>query len=736
VEPAIEAEPEVVIPVVKPKSKEAIVSISELVNRHKEAMAKPTFAVTNRARKELGMPTAKTPASVTSTRSSKKSSDTPLARRRGETPTIPVRTSSTPDAVVGVVPPRTSSKTDIVSLARSMSDNQSTTTGTTGTGSVIRDALFAQQALEQLELADRPISRCSRKVSFQDVRSPSRLRKERPSNTPSREHLAAVTIKEDEEQEALAVALYLRSPNLNRYFSFPRQSPDPPLRVSVAEVGSLTGAPVLLFLGLGCVRYLTALFDDLAKALDLRLICIDRWGYGKTDMVDESKRGLREWAAIVERVVDEMKIKQFSVLAHSAGCPYALAAATRMKERVVGKIHLLAPWVGTDVDNSKSPCLTSIVSRMELTTGYKWLKWVPNGIIKSATAAEWRLQSYFLGKPPPLSYSPIGYTAQATSSSAYLPLGSARNASMLSVAGTRKPSLLHRASSIVLRTKNSNLNTIAEPEYVNLAELTEVQSGILPMRPLISAKARSWKGIGNEVPKVDKKDLTRLQPPGRDIHDPWKSSSRDSSTSSLHRIPSTSNTPRPLDFGLSEGFDRFPSDMIPKPLGSTNSPAPTPKKKGFTAYSYSYSYSYSRSPTASSSRISTRPDSPSRPSGPSFSVALQQASHAECEPGTTSDLLSIVLGRQHANRPWQYALNYADFSLPVKIYWGQDDDKISEKSVRWMEKTMVAGVELLVLEGEGHNLMTSSGVMLSVFQSLREAVTAAALGPQPDFTLY
>jgi pimeloyl-ACP methyl ester carboxylesterase len=173
--------------------------------------------------------------------------------------------------------------------------------------------------------------------------------------TPSRKNTPSISVKEDEEQEALAVALYLRTPNLNRYFTIPRQSPDPPLRVSVAEVGSLTGAPVLMFLGLGCVRYLTALFDDLAKALDLRLICIDRWGYGKTDMVEESKRGLREWAAIVERVVDEMKIKQFSVLAHSAGCPYALAAATRMKERVVGKIHLLAPWVGTDVDNSMSP---------------------------------------------------------------------------------------------------------------------------------------------------------------------------------------------------------------------------------------------------------------------------------------------------------------------------------------------------------------------------------------------
>jgi hypothetical protein len=342
------------------KPKEKIVSIAELVNRHREAMAKPTAAVKDRARKELGIapvvrpsvpviPSSISASSVTS----KKSSDTPRHRRRGETPIIPPRTSSTPDAVVGIVPPRTSSKTDIVSLslARSISDNHSTTTGT---GSVTRDALLDQAALEQLELDDRPTSRCSHKVSFQELRdTPSRLRKERPSLTPSRKSAPPISVKEDEEQAALAVAKFLRSPNLNRYFSFPRQSPDPPLRVSVAETGSLTGAPVLLFLGLGCVRFLNGLFDDVAKALDLRLICIDRWGYGKTDMVDESKRGLREWAAIVERVVDEMKVKQFSVLAHSAGCPYALAAANRMKERIIGRIHLLAPWVGTDVDNSE-----------------------------------------------------------------------------------------------------------------------------------------------------------------------------------------------------------------------------------------------------------------------------------------------------------------------------------------------------------------------------------------------
>jgi hypothetical protein len=347
------------------KPKQEIVSIAELVNKHKEAMARPTTAFKNKARKELGIKSTPPALLTTTPTPSTLSSKTPRARRVGETPIIPARTSSTPDVKVGVVPPRSSSRSDIGSLnlvrshsgAGTWAESISTGTGT-GSESVTKNALLNQAALELLESREnRPPSECSRKVSFQTSRdSPARLKTERRSTTPSRNSngTPSFSIKEDEEEQALAVALYLRSPNLNRNFSFPRPHPEPPLRVSVAEVGSLTGSPVLLFLGLGCVRYLTALFDDLAKALDLRLICIDRWGYGKTDMVEESKRGLREWAAIVERVVDEMQIKRFSVLAHSAGCPYALAAANRMKERVIGKIHLLAPWVGTDVDNSES----------------------------------------------------------------------------------------------------------------------------------------------------------------------------------------------------------------------------------------------------------------------------------------------------------------------------------------------------------------------------------------------
>jgi pimeloyl-ACP methyl ester carboxylesterase len=49
--------------------------------------------------------------------------------------------------------------------------------------------------------------------------------------------------------------------------------------------------------------------------------------------------------------------------------------------------------------------------------------------------------------------------------------------------------------------------------------------------------------------------------------------------------------------------------------------------------------------------------------------------------------------------------------------WGELDDKISESSMRRLEKEMPRA-QLTVLLGEGHNLMTSSSVMLAVMESL------------------
>jgi len=73
----------------------------------------------------------------------------------------------------------------------------------------------------------------------------------------------------------------------------------------------------------------------------------DRWGIGRTQ-VPKSKtaRGIPEWASAVEEILDLLHIDQCSVMAHSAGAPYALSFANKVPERVRGEILLLAPWVG------------------------------------------------------------------------------------------------------------------------------------------------------------------------------------------------------------------------------------------------------------------------------------------------------------------------------------------------------------------------------------------------------
>lgn len=148
---------------------------------------------------------------------------------------------------------------------------------------------------------------------------------------------------------AMAIAQYLRSPRLTRLLTL-RRLPHRGLTVSLADVGSPDGLPVLVFLGLGCVRYLVALYDEMAEALGLRLIAVDRWGMGRTGEVPQERRGLKEWAAVCEEVLDTLGIKRCGILAHSAGAPYALAFALRMNQRITSSIHLLAPWVGGGID--------------------------------------------------------------------------------------------------------------------------------------------------------------------------------------------------------------------------------------------------------------------------------------------------------------------------------------------------------------------------------------------------
>jgi hypothetical protein len=76
-----------------------------------------------------------------------------------------------------------------------------------------------------------------------------------------------------------AVAQYLRSARLTTLLKLtrsPHASADNPLTVSLSDLGSRTGHPIVVFLGLGCVRHIMGLYDEMAECMGLRLITIDR----------------------------------------------------------------------------------------------------------------------------------------------------------------------------------------------------------------------------------------------------------------------------------------------------------------------------------------------------------------------------------------------------------------------------------------------------------------------------
>ena len=217
------------------------------------------------------------------------------------------------------------------------------------------------------------------------------------SSSPSRlvRQNSSRSIESPEERE---LATLLRSARLTRLITL-KKSPNRDLVVSLADVGSPTGRPVLVFLGMGCVRYLVALYDELAKLLGLRLICIDRWGLGRSTSVPDEERGYLQWASVVEEVLDELAIDRFSLLAHSAGAPYALATSLRLSYRIDGPIHLLAPWASNSVE--------------ALAGAYRFLQFVPSAVIRGVHEAEWKLQSLLLGKPPTITHEPVGYRRPA-----------------------------------------------------------------------------------------------------------------------------------------------------------------------------------------------------------------------------------------------------------------------------------------------------------------------------------
>lgn len=103
-------------------------------------------------------------------------------------------------------------------------------------------------------------------------------------------------------------------------------------RLAFCQSGDPNGRPVFFLHGFPGTRLFRHPDDALTASLGIRLITIDRPGFGLSD--GAPGRTLLDWAADVSALADVLNIERFAVAGHSAGGAYAAACAYKMPHRL------------------------------------------------------------------------------------------------------------------------------------------------------------------------------------------------------------------------------------------------------------------------------------------------------------------------------------------------------------------------------------------------------------------
>ncbi|KAF3019857.1 hypothetical protein E8E14_013479 [Neopestalotiopsis sp. 37M] len=147
---------------------------------------------------------------------------------------------------------------------------------------------------------------------------------------------------------------YLDDPRFSQSFTIP-PGPDrsEPLTVAYSDFGYRNpdhpeSEHVLLFCGpLMCTRFLHADKDKLAKRYNVRIINLDRPGFGGTTRRDSQFR-LETWLEIVPALLSHLNISHISLACHSAGTLYALHALLHLRPLLHPErpyVAFCTPWV-------------------------------------------------------------------------------------------------------------------------------------------------------------------------------------------------------------------------------------------------------------------------------------------------------------------------------------------------------------------------------------------------------
>lgn len=116
-------------------------------------------------------------------------------------------------------------------------------------------------------------------------------------------------------------------------------------RLGYAEYGAPDGRPVLFFHGAPGSRHIHADMANIATRRGIRLIAVERPGYGLSD--PQPERSMLDWPGDIAALTDALGLKQFAIIGFSMGSTYALACANKLPLRVM-KIALVGALVPLD----------------------------------------------------------------------------------------------------------------------------------------------------------------------------------------------------------------------------------------------------------------------------------------------------------------------------------------------------------------------------------------------------
>ena len=148
--------------------------------------------------------------------------------------------------------------------------------------------------------------------------------------------------------------------------------------IRYTEYGRSDGVPVVFLHGTPGSRRLARLFDDAAADAGVRLLAIDRPGFGGSDPWPD--RSVSDAGRFVTAVLDDADVDAAGLIAFSGGAPFALATAATHPDRVTS-VDLVAGATPPD-EGSEPPAVQRLLAGLATTTptllrglfrGQRWL---------------------------------------------------------------------------------------------------------------------------------------------------------------------------------------------------------------------------------------------------------------------------------------------------------------------------------------------------------------------------